>query len=81
MGQSSYVDVSMKWETWHSLLLQEKGISVALENLGTSQMVTYAGIGTVILSAGLIVVGLLAIGLGPGINQMRTAMAGLTKSS
>ncbi len=46
-----------------NLLIQEKGIAVALVNLGTATMVTYAGIGTIILSIGLIMAGFITTGI------------------
>lgn len=70
-----------KWEGWHSLLIQENGASIGLVNLGTSEMVSYAGMGTLVISAGLIVIGLLVILLSPGINQMRKSIEELSKIS
>ena len=78
-GENTVID-DVKWEAWHSLLLQEKGASVALVTLGTAEMVTYAGIGTLILSSGLIAVGLLVIVISPGINQMRKSIAEISNA-
>lgn len=69
-----------KWEGWNNLLIQENGISIGLLNLGTAEMVTYAGTGTLVLSAGLIVVGLLIIAISPSINQIRKSVEGLSNA-
>lgn len=76
-----YTDDDFKWTAWHSLLIQEKGTSIALINLGHVRMLNFAGYGAVIASVGLILAGLVAIGLGPIVNQMRTAMAEPTRQS
>jgi len=68
------------WEAWNGMLLQEKGLSLAMLTLGTSQTTQFAGIGIVIAGAGLILAGLMAIGIGPGLTQMRKAMDELSKS-
>ena len=61
------------YQASRNLLIQEKGIAVALVNLGTATMVTYAGIGTIILSIGLIMTGFVALGIAPVISQMKRA--------
>lgn len=61
------------YQTSRNLLIQEKGIAIALVNLGTATMVTFAGIGTIILSIGLIMAGFVALGIAPVISQMKRA--------
>lgn len=70
-----------KWEGWNNLLTQENGTSIGLLNLGTAEMVSYAGTGTLVLSSGLIVAGLLVIVLSPGINQMRKSVEELSRAA
>jgi len=61
------------YQASRNLLIQEKGIAVALVNLGTATMVTYAGIGTIVLSIGLIMAGFVTTGIAPVISQMKRA--------
>jgi hypothetical protein len=63
------------YQASRNLLIQEKGIAIALMNLGNAIMVTYTGIGIIILSAGLIVAGFVAFGIAPNISQMKPALA------
>lgn len=79
-GENTNMD-DFKWEGWNNLLSQENGTSIGMLNLGTAEIVSYAGTGTLVFSTGLIVVGLLVIILSPGINQMRKSIAELSKVS
>jgi len=81
VGEGPSFSDDVKWETWNGILLQEKGLSLAMLTLGTSQTTQYAGIGIVIAGAGIILAGLMAIGIGPGLTQMRKTMDELSKSS
>ncbi|MFC1924506.1 hypothetical protein ACFLXA_04000 [Chloroflexota bacterium] len=79
-GEGPSLTDDAKWETWNGILLQEKGLSLAMLTLGTSQTTQFAGVGIVIAGAGLILAGLMAIGIGPGLTQMRKTMDELSKS-
>jgi len=81
IGEGPSLTDEAKWEAWNGMLLQEKGLSVAMLTLGTSQTTQFAGTGIIIAGAGLILAGLMTIGIGPGLNQMRKTMVELSKSS
>ncbi len=79
-GENTNFD-DFKWEGWNNLLSQENGTSIGLINLGTAEIVSYAGTGIIVISVGLIVIGLLVVMLSPGINEMRKSITELSQAS
>jgi hypothetical protein len=63
------------YQASRNMLIQEKGIAIALMNLGNAITLTYTGIGIIILSIGLMVAGFVAFGIAPSISQMKPVKA------